>query len=233
MQATFGTQTQTVSLDGTLSPRKQSDVNFAVLGTITKVYVKAGDTVSKGQKLARVDETDPGIRRRRQRQPDHGQRQLRRGRRQRRQQRGDRLGEGPGQFGQGGPDQRRTGPEQRRAALPHRRNGGRGQRRRGRQCHRQRIVVVVEIQRGSGGSSSSGSGSSSTTSTTSTAQFSVISTATWKLEGTVGSADLGSLKAGQSVEVDAVRCHRGDQGDGRPVGIVATSSATGRRRSPW
>ena len=29
----------------------------------------------------------------------------------------------------------------------------------------------------------------------------MISTATWKLEGTVGSADLGSLKAGQSVEV--------------------------------
>ncbi len=58
VQATLGTQTQTVSLDGTLSPRKQSDVNFAVSGTITTVYVKAGDTVSKGQKLARVDDTD-------------------------------------------------------------------------------------------------------------------------------------------------------------------------------
>ena len=58
VQATLGTQTQTVSLDGTLSPRKQSDVNFAVSGTISTVYVKAGDTVSKGQKLARVDDTD-------------------------------------------------------------------------------------------------------------------------------------------------------------------------------
>lgn len=58
VQATLGTQTQTVSLDGTLSPSKQSDVNFAVSGTITEVYVKAGEKVDKGDKLARVDDTD-------------------------------------------------------------------------------------------------------------------------------------------------------------------------------
>ena len=58
VQATVGTQTQTVSVDGTLAPRKQSDVNFAVSGTVTHVYVKAGDTVKKNQKLARIDDTE-------------------------------------------------------------------------------------------------------------------------------------------------------------------------------
>lgn len=58
VRATLGTQTRTVTVDGTLSPRKQSDVNFAVSGTITRVYVKAGDKVTKNQKLARVDDTE-------------------------------------------------------------------------------------------------------------------------------------------------------------------------------
>ena len=58
VQVAKGTQTRTVGLDGTLSPRKQSDVNFAVSGTITDVYVKAGDEVKKNQRLARIDDTD-------------------------------------------------------------------------------------------------------------------------------------------------------------------------------
>ena len=56
-QATLGTQTQSVSLEGTLSPSKQSNVSFTVSGTVTSVKVKAGDVVEKGQKLATIDDS--------------------------------------------------------------------------------------------------------------------------------------------------------------------------------
>ncbi len=72
VQVTKGTQTMSVAFDGTLSPRKQSNVNFSVSGTVTSVKVKAGQTVKKGQKLAAVDDSDlAGRRRPGQGQPDH------------------------------------------------------------------------------------------------------------------------------------------------------------------
>ena len=46
---------QTVSASGTLSAAKEADLNFAVSGQITAVDVKVGQTVRKGQVLARVD----------------------------------------------------------------------------------------------------------------------------------------------------------------------------------
>lgn len=45
----------TVSASGTLAAAKQADLDFAVSGTVTKVFVKAGDHVKKGQALARID----------------------------------------------------------------------------------------------------------------------------------------------------------------------------------
>jgi multidrug efflux pump subunit AcrA (membrane-fusion protein) len=44
-----------VSGSGNLEPARQVDVDFATSGTITKVYVKAGAHVSKGELLARLD----------------------------------------------------------------------------------------------------------------------------------------------------------------------------------
>ncbi len=54
--ATVGTQTlqKSVTSTGTLTPTVNDAVDFAVSGTVTDVYVKAGDTVTKGQKLAKV-----------------------------------------------------------------------------------------------------------------------------------------------------------------------------------
>ena len=46
---------QTVSASGTLAAAKQADLDFAVSGTVTKVYVKAGEHVHKGQALAKID----------------------------------------------------------------------------------------------------------------------------------------------------------------------------------
>lgn len=46
---------KTISANGTLSPTIQEDVGFIASGTVTTVYVEAGDTVKKGDKLAKVD----------------------------------------------------------------------------------------------------------------------------------------------------------------------------------
>lgn len=47
---------QTVSATGTLAAAKQADLDFAVSGTVTHVYAKLGDHVTKGQALARIDD---------------------------------------------------------------------------------------------------------------------------------------------------------------------------------
>ena len=232
VQATLGTQTQTVSLDGTLSPRKQSDVNFAVSGTITTVYVKAGDTVSKGQKLARVDETDL------QDAVDVASANLTTA-----NANYDEVVDNDGSSAAIASAKAQVSSA--KAALTS------AEQDLSNAVLRSPIAGTVAAvnadegdsvtgsgssssskSSGSGGSSSSGSGSSSTTSTTSTAQFSVISTATWKLEGTVGSADLGSLKAGQSVEVTPSGATEAIKGTVASVGIVATSTSDGAATFP-
>lgn len=50
-----GTFQQTVSGSGTIAPARQADLSFAVSGRVTSVKVEAGDTVSKGDVLARLD----------------------------------------------------------------------------------------------------------------------------------------------------------------------------------
>ena len=57
VQVTSGTVKQTVSATGTLEPAKTADLDFSVSGTVTHVYVKAGDVVTKGQALAEVSDT--------------------------------------------------------------------------------------------------------------------------------------------------------------------------------
>jgi RND family efflux transporter MFP subunit len=52
-----GTYQTTVSATGTVQPENEADLDFAVAGTVTKVLVKAGEHVHKGQALARMDDT--------------------------------------------------------------------------------------------------------------------------------------------------------------------------------
>lgn len=56
--ATVSTQTlkQTVTASGTVAAATTEDLSFDVSGTVTKVFVEPGDTVKKGQRLARVDD---------------------------------------------------------------------------------------------------------------------------------------------------------------------------------
>lgn len=57
MQVTSGTEKQTVDATGTIEPAKTADLSFSVSGTVTHVYVSAGDRVKTGQRLARVANT--------------------------------------------------------------------------------------------------------------------------------------------------------------------------------
>ncbi|WGX98998.1 efflux RND transporter periplasmic adaptor subunit [Nocardioides sp. L-11A] len=56
--ATVGTQTlrQTVTAAGTVAAARTAELAFDVSGTVTAVYVRPGDSVTKGQRLAAVDD---------------------------------------------------------------------------------------------------------------------------------------------------------------------------------
>lgn len=56
-QVTASTMKESVSATGTVDAAKTADLGFEVSGTVTKVYVKQGRTVSVGQALAKVDPT--------------------------------------------------------------------------------------------------------------------------------------------------------------------------------
>ena len=228
VQVAKGTQTRTVGLDGTLSPRKQSDVNFAVSGTITDVYVKAGDQVKKNQRLARIDDTDLAD------AVDLADANLTTARANYTE-----VVDNDGSTAAINSANAQVASA--RAALAS------AKRDLASAVLRSPIagtVAAVTAEEGDsvtgGGSSSSssssrsgsGSGDTSSSSASSTAQFSVIGTATWKLEGSVGSADLGSLKAGQSVAVTPSGASEPIKGTVASVGIVATSTTDGAATFP-
>jgi multidrug efflux pump subunit AcrA (membrane-fusion protein) len=222
VQVTKGTQTMSVSFDGTLSPRKQSNVNFSVSGTVTSVKVKAGQTVKKGQKLAAVDDSDladavalakANLTTARANLSDV--------------------------YDNSGSSAAITSAKAQvtsaKAALAQANTNLDDA------VLRSPIsgtVASVSLEDGDTvtGSGSSGSNSnssnSSTTSTASTAQFVVISTSTWKLEGSVGSADLASLKAGQAVAITTDATTDKLTGTVASVGIVATSTSDGAATFP-
>ena len=218
VEVTKGTQTRSVSFDGTLSPRKQSNVNFSVSGTVTSVKVKAGQTVTKGQKLAAVDDSDLQ----------------------------DAVGLAEANlttakanlsdvYDNDGSSAAITSAKAQvtssKAALAQANTNLDDA------VLRSPIsgtVASVSLEdgdtvtgSGSSSSGSSGNAGASTTSTASTAQFVVISTSTWKLEGSVGSADLASLKAGQAVDVSTDATTDTLTGTVASVGIVATSTSDG------
>jgi macrolide-specific efflux system membrane fusion protein len=52
--AKMATITSTVTASGTIDPAHEADLDFAATGRVKKVFVKAGDEVTKGQRLATV-----------------------------------------------------------------------------------------------------------------------------------------------------------------------------------
>ena len=58
MTVSKGAVKSTVSATGTLDPSRQSALTFSTSGEVTKVSVEVGDTVSKGDVLARIDDAE-------------------------------------------------------------------------------------------------------------------------------------------------------------------------------
>jgi multidrug efflux pump subunit AcrA (membrane-fusion protein) len=54
---TTGTMRQTVAASGTIEPSQQANLQFGVSGQVNAVYVSAGQKVTKGQVLARINPT--------------------------------------------------------------------------------------------------------------------------------------------------------------------------------
>jgi macrolide-specific efflux system membrane fusion protein len=216
VEAEKGTQTLTVSLDGTLSPRKQSDVDFGVSGTVTKVYVKTGDTVAKGQKLARIDDDDL------QNAVDLAEANVTTA-----EANLDEVYDNDGSSAAitSAKAQVRSANAALTSAKQDLENA----------VLRSPIagtVASVDLEVGdtvgsssSSGSSGGSSSASSSSSSSSSAQFVIIATATWKLEGSIGAADLGSVKAGQKVAVTTDATTDELTGTVKSVGIVATSTS--------
>jgi len=57
VSVTTGTIKQTVAASGTIEPATQANLNFAVSGQVTTLWVKAGQTVTQGEVLATVGKT--------------------------------------------------------------------------------------------------------------------------------------------------------------------------------
>ena len=220
--ATLSTQTVTVGLSGTLSPRTQAALSFSVPGTVTRVYVKVGDTVTKGQQLARIDD---------------GSLQ-------------DALDLAKANLDTAEANLDDTDDSGTSAAIA----AAQAQVRSAKAAVasakadladavlRSTIagtIATLDLSVGDTVTSSSGAGSASgnnpqaaTTAATSTAQVLVISPTTWKLEGTVGSADLASLQAGQAVTITPDGATTTIKGTVASVGIVATATSDGSSTFP-
>lgn len=218
-QAEQGTQTQTVGLTGTLAPQTQANLNFSVAGTVTKVYVSAGDTVGKGDKLARVDDGDL----------ENALKLAKANLATAEANLDDVEDDGTSAAITAAKAQVRSAKASVTSAEDDLDSA----------VLRSTIdgtVASVSLSAGdtvsSGGSSGGSSGSTSSSSSSSSAQVVVIATGEWKLSGTVGSSDLSSLKAGQAVAVTPDGAGEPIDGEVVSVGIVATSSSDGSATFP-
>lgn len=220
VQATLGDQTQTVSFDGTLAPQKESDVNFTVSGTVTKVYVTSGQKVAKGQKLARIDDADlknavdlakanvtTAEANLTEVYDNNGSSAA--------------VTSAKAQVNSSKASLTSAKEDLANAVLRSPVDG---------------TVASVSLEVGdsvgsgssssSGSSGSGGSGSSSSSSSTGSAQVVVISASKWKVAGSVGASDLPSLKTGQSVSVTTDATTDKLTGKVSSVGIVASSTSS-------
>ena len=207
-----GTQTTQVSLTGTLAPRTQSDLSFAVSGTVTKVYIKVGDQVKKGQKLAAIDNSSLKD------AVNLAQANLTSANASYTEAVDNSASSASIKAAKARVDSAKAALDSAKkdlanAVLTSSING---------------TVAVLNLTVGDTVGSSGGgggAGGNSSTASSTAAQVSVISTATWKVNATVGSADLGSLKAGQKASIQADGAAQPLEGTVASVGIVASSTS--------
>ena len=227
--ATTSTIRQSVSATGTLEPAHRSDLTFAVSGTVTSLPVVAGDKVRAGAVLARVDsaslQTAVTLA---QANVTATQDQL-----TAQQDAGSSAMQIASTQSQLADAQAKLADSETALAAASMTSPIAG------------TVAQVNIAVGdkvggtaSAGSSSAsgGAGSSSSSasaaSASSTAQIVVISTTSWVVEASVGSADLPQLKKGLQAEITPSGSATKIFGTVKSIGIVASSSSSGSASFP-
>jgi multidrug efflux pump subunit AcrA (membrane-fusion protein) len=234
---TVSTQTlqQTVSTSGTMAPATESDLSFAVSGTVTAVRAVVGAKVAKGAVLATVDPTDlTSAVSAAQATLDGANAQL--------------------TAAAGGTDVQLAAAQAQVASATSKLAAA-------KQSLADATLTspiagtVAEVNvatgdvlsgsagtgsssgsasatsgtgasgSGGGGTGSSGSSTSSSSSTSSTAQVVVVSTSSWIVNATVGSADLASVKKGLQATITPTDTTSRIFGVVSSVGIVASTSS--------
>jgi RND family efflux transporter MFP subunit len=215
---TVSTQTvqQTVTASGTVEPARSADLDFTVSGTVTGVYVAAGDKVTKGEVLARVDATSLLAAR------SAASASLEAAAEQLDQDQDDDASDT-----QLAADQ--TAVVAAQATLDEAREAVDAAALRATISG---TVASVELEAGDvvgeGSGSSEGAGtSSSDATTTSTSAFSLVSTRQFVVSATVSSADVASVKQGLQAQVTATGSTAMVYGTVQDVGLVAETSSAG------
>ncbi|MDR1833501.1 MAG: efflux RND transporter periplasmic adaptor subunit [Propionibacteriaceae bacterium] len=204
------TLSETVGLDGTLVPATQAELNFAVSGTVTKVYVKVGDVVEKDDKLAKIDDADL------QDAVEMAEANLTSAK----ADYSDALDDGTSAQKKSAKAQ----VESAKAALATAKSNLKSA------VLRSTIAgTVAEVNINKGDSIG---GSNSSMDTSSSAAFLVLDPKAWQVEGTVSSADIANVKAGQKATVTIGESQEPVEGEVATVGIVASSSMDGQATFP-
>ena len=218
--ASLGTVKQTVSASGTVEPADTSTASFTSSGTVTSVDVEVGDTVTKGQVLATIDDADledavtlaAASVTAAQDQVDSASTS-------------ESLASAKAQRASA-----RSQLADAQAALA------------GATLRAPMTGTVAGVSyapgdsTGTGGSGSSGgTGSSSGTDSTAAASstgIQVVDTSTWVVEASVSSGDLGELRKGLQATITPSGAAQNVFGTVRSVGVVASSSSSGTASFP-
>jgi multidrug efflux pump subunit AcrA (membrane-fusion protein) len=227
VSASRTTLQQTVTTTGTVSPTTESDLAFSVAGTVTAVNVAVGQKVSKGAVLARIGTTDL------QSAVDTAQAGV------------DAANEQVSSSASSTTTQIASAKAQLAAAESSLAQAKKSLAAATMTSPIAGTVATVNIASGdavgsssaqgtgsaglgSGGPSSAGSSTSSnsaaSTSTSSSADIVVISTSSWTVNTTVGSADLASVKKGLQAQITPSDSTTKAFGIVKSVGIVASAS---------
>ena len=211
------TVSQSVSTTGTIEPAHEADLSFQVSGTVTSVPVAVGDQVTKGQALATVGTSElrsaVTLAKATLTAANESLSSAESG------SSAVQIAAAKAQVAQAKSNLTAAKTSLANGTLRSTITG---------------TVASVAINKGdsvgssggSGGSGGSGSSNGSTDSSSSTADIVVISTTSWVVDATVGSADLASVKKGLQAQITPTDSTARVFGTVASVGIVASSDSS-------
>jgi membrane fusion protein, macrolide-specific efflux system len=219
--ASSGTMRQTVSATGTIAPKHEADLNFAVSGQVTAVSATVGEKIAAGDALARVDRQALRIDR------DAAKASVTAAKSQLTDDQASGAADAALTADTANLRSARSTLASAKAALAD-----------ATLCSTiSGTVASVDLAVGdqvsgssSGGSNPSASGSADATS--STAQVVVISTDEFVVNASVGASDLASVKKGLQAEITPTGATQPIFGTVSSVGLVAESSTSGSSTFP-